>query len=136
MFNNSGEKIQLISKIFTFLSSGVCMIIGLIYLFQEDKNDLEFWLGLLLTFVGPFLLYFIGLLLHGFGVIVTNNDGDEFKPSLGRNQHSASSFDQFMGNGFPVNNVREEKKTDDIIQKMKEKGYLNENETEHITENK
>ena len=72
MFNNIGEKIKSIARLFTWLGIGISIVVA-VALFTTEE-DLLIALGLGVMIIGSLLSWVSSFLLYGFGQLIQNSD--------------------------------------------------------------
>ena len=98
MFENSGERIKLFAKIITGLNIAACVIWPLTVFGTGVKEIVTIAAWLLI--LGPFVSYFWGLLLHGFGDFISLNAEIEFQLSSIQYLMKRSSNEQTTNNNL------------------------------------
>ncbi|GEM_PF-357512 len=92
MFDNSGEKIKKLAKIFFWICAVAYVIIALDLIFEE-WFDGHVGIGLLCLVVGPLLSWIYGLFIYAFGEIVCNSSEMKCKlENLNSSYHNLSSL--------------------------------------------
>ena len=70
LFDNSGEKIKLLSVILFFINSAIWIALGIIALTRLGTKG---YIGLIYILLGPILSWITSIMLYGFGEIISNS---------------------------------------------------------------
>ncbi len=74
MFENIGRKIKTLAEIFCFAGIILSVIVGLLFVFNDNGHNHSLRAGLIILILGSFLAYVNSLLIYGFGQLIDNSD--------------------------------------------------------------